>query len=157
MKLRTVLVLALPLLLLAGCACGAGVPSRGNDQGSRVTTATPDGVLVLSLRVDPTTASVGETLTATVAYTNTSTRTIEVVGPAGLFYNVSVASADGRVVFDSVRVPKTGPMPRVGFNLAAGATTSGVVPLALQEPGRYSAAAYTLSGLKTPGVTVTIH
>lgn len=113
---------------------------------------------VMSLHIDPVAASVNETISATVSYTNRTKKIAVVEAAGGAFYNVRVTNPAGSVVFDSFPYAKNLPLPLAVKTLAPGATMSQVVKFRLREPGRYSAVAYTTVGTEqeTPPVTIAV-
>jgi hypothetical protein len=145
-------------LLLAGLiwmsGCRGAVPSKPTPGSSDSTITAAAGAWLLSLHVHPVVASAGETITATVKYTNVSTQTALVVAPGGAYYNVRVTS-NGKAVFDSFPFPPDASLPPSTKGLAPGATMSGVVSFSLRRLGTYEAVAY-LNGLTTPPVRVVI-
>lgn len=113
------------------------------------------GGATLTLRLPAASASVGETVTASVTYSNPSTSTAVIEAPGGSFYNVRVTSADGRVVFDSWPYPVGAKLPAKIEQLPQGETMSGTVNFSLKNPGTYGVVAY-LNGPTTPPVTLTV-
>ena len=121
----------------------------------RVSGKTVRGGATLSLQLPDATASVNETVTARVGYSNPSTSTAVILAPGGSFYNVRVTSSDGRVVFDSWPWPAAAGLPPVFKQLAPGASMSGSVSFSLKNPGTYGVVAY-LNGPATPPVSLTV-
>ena len=145
-------------LLLAGLiwmsGCQSAVRSRPAPGRSDSSITGSAGAWLLSLHVHPVVAAAGETITASVKYTNVSTQTVLVLAPGGAYYNVRVTQK-GKVVFDSFPFPPGASLPPDLKGLAPGATMSGDVRFRLSRLGTYEAVAY-LNGLTTPPVRVVI-
>ena len=171
----TVLALAAVVLqVIVGCA-SPRTPTTSANPGTETATETaplvtsvklpPQGVsenlkpipggATLSLRLATVTASVNETVTAKVTYSNPTSSTVVVLAPGGAFYNVRVTSADGTVVFDSWPYPQGARLPLLVKKLLPGKSMSGRVSFALRSPGTYAVVAY-LNGPATPPVTLTV-
>lgn len=160
MKRSLAIRFVLVLLMFVGWAsissCQKTPPSSPPAGSADASITAPAGTPVLSLHIEPVVASVNETISAKVIYTNVSSWAVEVVAAGGAFYNVRVMSSEGEVVFDSFPYPPNARLPRAMMKLAPGATSSGVVRFRLKEPGRYAAVAYTTNGLTTPKVTIVV-
>ena len=145
-------LLVIGLIWMSGCRSAVrSRPTLGSSDSSITASA---GSPVLALHVHPVVASAGETITASVKYTNVSTQTVLVLAPGGAYYNVRVTLM-GKVVFDSFPFPPGASLPPSMEGLAPGATMSGTVHFRLRRLGTYQAVAY-LNGLTTPPVRVVV-
>lgn len=120
-----------------------------------------NGQAVLSVHVNPLSASVNETIAATVTYSNPGTDTA-FVGENGPLYNLKVTSSEGHIVFDTAS-GQASLYPvfwgGVWDVVAPGEKLHQVIPFKLTAPDRYSVVAYSYENggpWTTPPVVVTV-
>ncbi|MFA5844875.1 MAG: hypothetical protein WC971_08625 [Coriobacteriia bacterium] len=110
---------------------------------------------VLSIRLDRATASVSETITANVKYSNVTTTTAVILYGGVHYFYVRATSSTGGVVFDSWPYPPGASLVANSRRLAPGETISGSIGFRVDEPGTYAVVAY-LGDRETPSVNLVV-
>lgn len=147
------LIAATAAYLAAGCTQAVQVPkpTRPANEAS-----VASGPLLLSLRVTPPRARVGQVFSAKFWYRDTSRSSTQTVQEASTY--VRVRSSAGDVVFDSGARVRLMRRDLRRLEIKPGGSLSETVRFSLKAPGRYEVEAFSDSPpiLVTPPVRVTV-